>query len=70
MRRLHLRARGILFGEKLAAKDEQSFKTLLQHLVETSDSVDEEDIVAKILVISGAAVCTGSSRPALLVRRD
>ena len=60
MRSLHRRMREILFGEAGAAaeRDEQSFKTLIQHLIETSSSpIDEDDIVAKFLVVTGAAVC-------------
>lgn len=58
MRRLHRRVREILFGEGSSRKSKQPFKTLLQHLIETSSGgVDEEDIVAKFLVVSGAAVC-------------
>jgi len=32
------------------------FDTLLRHLIETSNPVIEEDIVAKLLVVIGAAV--------------
>jgi hypothetical protein len=61
MRRLHQRTREILF-EGDATDSIQSFKTLLQHLVETSDHVHEAEIVSKILVVIGAAVCTAAQR--------
>ena len=61
MRSLHRRMREMLFGEAeagVAESENQSFKTLIQHLIETSSSpIDEDEIVAKFLVVTGAAVC-------------
>lgn len=57
MKRLHARMRKILFPDTGIAEGKNNPTTLLQHFVDTSDPVIEEDIVAKLLVVIGAAVC-------------
>jgi hypothetical protein len=70
MRRLHQRTREILFERHEATDSSHSFKTLFQHLVETSDDVHEAEIVSKILVVSGAAVCIAAQRFLRLMRQN
>ncbi|KAL1592039.1 hypothetical protein SLS60_011631 [Paraconiothyrium brasiliense] len=56
MHRLHRRLRELLFKSSRTVQGEVPASTLLQHFIDTSKAVDEEDIVAKLLVVSGAAV--------------
>ena len=56
MKGLHVRARQIIFRESEGSVGTYKLKTLLQHFIDSSDPVDEEDIVAKLLVVIGAAV--------------
>jgi len=57
MRRLHQGVREILFNKKEHNKRGRIQPgTLLHHMVSTSETVDERDLVFKLLVLIGAAV--------------
>jgi hypothetical protein len=70
MRRLHRELRELLFRTSRTVQSEVPSDTLLKHLMDTSETVDEEDIVAKLLVISGAAVRPAAQLSALCLIRD